>query len=136
MWAFSFSFLAVLGIVYYKDFFRGWWPQSTVFGDKIVSLLAVSFAAQLATFPLGLYYFHQYPNFFMISNLIVIPCITVILYFGILFVSVAFWSDTLASWLAYVISSYIDFIAAVVSYIQDIPYVFFEGRSYHFRSDD
>mgnify|MGYP006145994897 CR=1 FL=1 len=124
---FQFSFLAVLGIVYYKDFFRGWWPQSTLFGDKIVSLLAVSFAAQLATFPLGLYYFHQYPNFFMISNLIVIPCITVILYFGILFVSVAFWSDTLASWLAYVISSYIDFIAAVVSYIQEIPYAFFEG---------
>jgi competence protein ComEC len=124
---FQFSFLAVLGIVYYKDFFRSWWPQSSVFGDKVVSLMAVSLAAQLATFPLGLYYFHQYPNFFMISNLIVIPCITMILYFGIAFVAVAFWSDLLASWLAYVVSAYIDFIAVVVSYIQDIPYAFFEG---------
>ena len=124
---FQFSFLAVIGIVYYKDFFRSWWPQSSVLGDKIVSLLAVSLAAQLVTFPLGLYYFHQYPNFFMLSNLIVIPCITVILYFGIVFVGVAFWSDVLASWCAYIVSSYIEFIAVVVSYIQSIPYAFFEG---------
>lgn len=82
---FQFSYLAVLGIVYYKDIFRSWVPVKTWLGDKIATLLSVSAAAQITTFPLGLYYFHQYPNFFMFSNLIVIPCITIILYAGIFF---------------------------------------------------
>ena len=88
---FQFSFLAVVGIVYYTDTFRKWVPVSSYLGDKVVTLLSVSVAAQITTFPIGLYYFHQYPNLFMISNLIVIPCITVILYLGILFLLVMCW---------------------------------------------
>ena len=60
---FQFSFLAVVGIVFYNDYFRTLLPQSTWLGDRIVSLLAVSMAAQLVTFPLGLYYFHQFSNY-------------------------------------------------------------------------
>src|SRR5205823_690961 len=39
---------------------------------------------QLMTFPLGLLYFHQFPNLFFISNLVVIPLSTVIIYLCIL----------------------------------------------------
>ena len=125
---FQFSFLAVLGIVYYKDIFRKLLPgSSSLIGDKISMLFSVSVAAQITTFPLGLYYFHQYPNLFMISNLIVIPCITVILYAGILFVGVVSFCDYLAALCAEVVSIYIKFIANVVHFIQDIPYAFFEG---------
>jgi len=124
---FQFSFLAVIGIVYYKDVFRSWVPQKTWLGDKVVTLLSVSLAAQITTFPLGLYYFHQYPNLFMISNLVVIPCITVILYGGIFFIFFSKVCSTLASLLATVLECYIKFISSVVHFIQDIPYAFFEG---------
>ncbi len=123
---FQFSFLAVVGIVYYKDTFRGLVPVSSYLGDKVVTLLSVSVAAQITTFPIGLYYFHQYPNLFMISNLIVIPCITVILYLGVLFVVCVPFSALLAKFCASLMTMYIDFIARVVHYIQDIPYAFFE----------
>lgn len=123
---FQFSFLAVVGIVYYKDSFRRRIPVSSYLGDKIVTLLSVSLAAQITTFPIGLYYFHQYPNLFMISNLIVIPCITVILYLGIGFIVVVSFSAVLAKFCASLMTLYIDFIARVVHYIQDIPYAFFE----------
>jgi len=123
---FQFSFSAVIGIVYYKDFFRSLWPQSSYIGDKIVTLLAVSISAQITTFPIGLFYFHQYPNLFMFSNLIVIPCITVILYAGIFFVIFGSWIDAVAKLCAKVVNIYIDFIARVVLYIQDVPYAFFE----------
>ncbi len=123
---FQFSFLAVLGIVYYKDSFRKRMPVSSYLGDKVATLLSVSLAAQITTFPIGLYYFHQYPNLFMISNLIVIPCITVILYLGILFVLVVPFSDMLAKLCAKAVTLYIDFIAMVVHFLQDIPYAFFE----------
>ncbi|TRZ66731.1 ComEC/Rec2 family competence protein, partial [bacterium] len=52
--------------------------------DKIWSIVAVSIAAQLVTLPLCLYYFHQFPNYFIITNIIVIPLSNLIIYTGIL----------------------------------------------------
>ncbi|MGY8847388.1 MAG: ComEC/Rec2 family competence protein [Bacteroidia bacterium] len=124
---FQFSFLAVIGIVYYKDAFRRWLPQNSWLGDKVVTLTSVSIAAQITTFPIGLYYFHQYPNFFMFSNLIVIPCITIILYSGIFFVALGSWIPILASFFSSVSETYILFIAKVVHFIQDVPYAFFDN---------
>jgi competence protein ComEC len=124
---FQFSFLAVIGIVFYKDYFGSIWPQSTKIGNHIITLLAVSLAAQITTFPIGLYYFHQYPNFFMVSNLVVIPCISVILYLGVFMVIGSFIYEPLAHFLADIATIYIQFIVRTVSYIQDIPYAFFEN---------
>jgi competence protein ComEC len=45
-------------------------------------IVAVSIAAQVATFPLSLYYFHQFPNLFLLSNLVVIPVSNLILFLG------------------------------------------------------
>lgn len=124
---FQFSFLAVFGIVFYKDRFRRILPTSNWLLDKIITLMAVSIAAQITTFPLGLYYFHQYPNLFVFSNLLVIPCITIILYGGIFFVAASFFSTLAASALASMVSAYIAFISATVLYIQDLPFAFFEN---------
>lgn len=81
---FQLSYLAVIGIVViqpwvYSLLYSKWWLL-----DKIWGLTAVSIAAQIATFPLGLYYFHQFPNYFMLSNLVVIPLAILILYLGII----------------------------------------------------
>ena len=50
--------------------------------DKIWAITSVSIAAQFATFPLGLLYFKQFPNYFLISNLLVIPAAILIVYLG------------------------------------------------------
>jgi competence protein ComEC len=52
----------------------------------IWSVTSVSVAAQLATFPIGLYYFHQFPVWFIISNLIVIPISNIIIYIGMVLI--------------------------------------------------
>ena len=80
---FQLSFAAVLGIVYlqpkiYRIFdFRIWLI------DKAWAITCVSIAAQLATFPLSVYYFHQFPTYFLISNLVVIPAVFLLLVLGI-----------------------------------------------------
>ncbi len=81
---FQLSYIAVLGIVYlqpliYKRIYTRWWLL-----DKIWAITAVSIAAQIATLPLTLYYFNQFPVYFMLSNLLVIPSAIVILSLGIL----------------------------------------------------
>lgn len=80
---FQLSYLAVIGIVgiypmlYESYFVKNKWLE------KIWAVTCISIAAQLITFPLGLLYFHQFPNYFIVSNLVIIPISTLILYAGI-----------------------------------------------------
>jgi len=80
---FQLSYLAVLGIVALQSHLYNLWETDNWLLDKIWMISSVSIAAQIATFPLGLLYFHQFPNYFLLSNLIVIPISTVILYLGL-----------------------------------------------------
>ncbi|MEK6616414.1 MAG: ComEC/Rec2 family competence protein, partial [Bacteroidota bacterium] len=81
---FQLSFLAVLGIVSIQPWIYEKWQPKTWLMNQIWIITSVSLGAQIATFPLGLLYFHQFPNYFLFSNLIVIPVSTVILGYGIL----------------------------------------------------
>ncbi|MFZ6051230.1 ComEC/Rec2 family competence protein [Halocola ammonii] len=82
---FQLSYLAVLGIVFLQPKIYSWLSPKNKLLDKAWQLTAVSIAAQLATFPLGLLYFHQFPNYFFVSNLLVIPAATLLLYATLLF---------------------------------------------------
>ncbi len=79
---FQLSYLAVTGIVSVYQHINSLWSTGFLITDKIWSICAVSIAAQLATFPLSLYYFHQFPNLFLLTNIIVIPLSSVIIYTG------------------------------------------------------
>ncbi|MFK7952895.1 MAG: ComEC/Rec2 family competence protein [Ekhidna sp.] len=81
---FQLSFAAVVGIVYiqpklYRLLDFRWWII-----DKAWTITCVSIAAQLSTFPLSAYYFHQFPTYFLVSNLIVIPAAFLMLIGGML----------------------------------------------------
>lgn len=82
---FQLSFLAVFGIVYLQPFFVGMFST----GNKVIryfwELSAVSLAAQLATFPLGLLYFNRFPVYFLLANLFVIPGAFGVMALGVLF---------------------------------------------------
>lgn len=80
---FQFSYLAVAGILlFYKPIFTMFrirvWGLSTIW-----ALVSVSIAAQLSTFPLALHAFHQFPNYFLIANLVVVPLTSLVIYSGI-----------------------------------------------------
>jgi len=79
---FQLSYLAVIGIIYLQSKIYKLFVVHNYILDKIWAITSVSIAAQLATFPLGLLYFHQFPNYFWLSNLIVIPAAILIVYLG------------------------------------------------------
>ncbi len=81
---FQLSYAAVLGIVYWQPKFYHLIKKPKYWlVDKAWAITCVSVAAQLATFPLGIYYFHQFPLLFLISNLIVIPAAWGIMILGL-----------------------------------------------------
>ena len=79
---FQLSYLAVLSIVYFQrhiyQLFHA--PNKTV--NYIWQLLCVSTAAQIGTVPITLFIFHQFPNYFLLTNLWVIPLTGIIVYLG------------------------------------------------------
>lgn len=81
---FQLSYLAVLGIVLiYRPIYL-LWEAPWAWADWIWQITCVSVAAQLATLPVTLYYFHQFPVYFLLANLFVIPASTLILLGGLL----------------------------------------------------
>ena len=81
---FQLSYLAVLGIVYFQPrIYKLWFIENRV-GDYLWKLAAVSLAAQIGTLPVSLYYFHQFPLYFLLSGLVVVPAAGLILGSGLL----------------------------------------------------
>lgn len=96
---FQLSYLAVLGIVlWYRPLYQRV-EMPWAWTDWVWQITCVSIAAQCATLPVTLYYFHQFPPWFLLANLFVIPASTLILLGGILLliVSPLTW---LAGWFA------------------------------------
>ncbi len=82
---FQLSYLAVLGLVYLYPKIYNLFIIKSWLGDKLWSYMALSTAAQIATFPLSVYYFHQFPVYFLISNLLIVLPVTIIMYAGLVF---------------------------------------------------
>ena len=80
---FQLSYLAVLGILYLQKWISNWYQPKNKIMTYVWSTTSVSLAAQLFTLPLCWYYFHQFPNYFIIANLIAIPLSSVALYASI-----------------------------------------------------
>ncbi|MDR0332524.1 MAG: ComEC family competence protein [Dysgonamonadaceae bacterium] len=77
---FQMSYLAVLGIVFYQSKFQDIWKTRNKLLKPLWALLTVSLAAQLVTTPLSLYYFNYFPNYFWISNIIIVPMVSWVIY--------------------------------------------------------
>ena len=70
---FQLSFSAVVAIISINPFLQHLYKSRYSFFNYIYSLLSVSVSAQAGTAPLSVYYFHQFPVVFLLTNLFVIP---------------------------------------------------------------
>ena len=114
---FQMSYAAVFAIVWiYPLLQKFWYPKNSVV-RKAWQLLSVSVAAQVGVLPISLFYFHQFPGLFFISNLLIVPALVIILGLGIIVLILAVcnwlpdfivsiydtlirWMNTLIGWVA------------------------------------
>lgn len=80
---FQLSYLAVAGLIVFQPIIYKWFSFDNDVADKIWMWCSVSIAAQVITFPLSAYYFHQFPVYFLLSNLLILLPVGGILYIGI-----------------------------------------------------
>jgi competence protein ComEC len=117
---FQLSYLAVLGIFAFYQPINGLISQVNRPVEWLWSIIAVSLAAQLVTFPLGSYYFHMFPVYFLITNLLVVPLAAIITYFAV-FLLVAGASGLTFAWLAWPLQQSLRFMIDSVEFIQSWP---------------
>lgn len=113
---FQLSFLAVAGIVYLYPRCYQLITVPTWIGNHIWQLTCVSVAAQIATFPLSLYYFHQFPSYFLFTNLVVIPAAYGIMILGIMMLMLG----SLTNWIGWLLEQLVYYLNVFVNRVQQI----------------
>lgn len=86
---FELSYLAVFSIVWIQPKLQVLWKPKYWVVNKFWKLFTVSLAAQIGVLPLSLYYFHQFPGLFFLSNLVIIPFLGFLLFAGFLIISLS-----------------------------------------------
>jgi len=123
---FQLSYAAVVGIVWMHPIIYSWYTSSYWIIDKAWSLLVVSITAQLATLPFTLYYFHQFPNWFLLTNLGVIPLAFVIVC-GALIVGLLLSLFSNAFYLEYLLEASLWLLNQFIKLLSNLPFFVTEG---------
>jgi competence protein ComEC len=126
---FQLSYLAVFAIVAIDPYLYNLWRPKNWFIDKYWHTLTITISAQFGIIPISLYYFHQFPGLFFISNLVIIPLLGIILGLGILVIFLSMMSilpQFIASAFGYIISlmnRFVDWISQQEFFLfKDIPF--------------
>lgn len=117
---FQLSYLAMAGIFLFYQ------PLSKVFYTRVKWVQAafegtmVGIAAQIMTVPLTLYYFHQFPNYFILTNLGLMVFSFVVLALGIGLFAVV-WFMPLAKVIAFLLTLSLFFMLWIIRFVDSLP---------------
>lgn len=118
---FQLSYTAVFGIVLLQPQLSQRWRPRWKIANYLWELTTVSIAAQLATFPISVHYFHVFPTYFLFSNLAAIPGAFLIMSFGIPFMLLSFLAP-IGSLLGKAVDLLISIENRVIFFFQKLPF--------------
>lgn len=125
---FQLSYLAVLSIVMFYKWIYDKFSFKNRVSDFFWKLVAGTLSAQILTFPICIYYFHQFPVLFLVMNLIAIPITTVVLFAEILLIFLS-WIPMVASLLGYLSYFLIHYLNKIVFYIEKLSFAVWQYLS-------
>lgn len=118
---FELSYSAVVAIVYFQPKIVGLLHVRNRFLRWAWELTAVSLAAQIGTAPFSVYYFHQFPNYFLLSNFVVIPAATLILYGAVTLFATA-WIPFVGAAVAWLLNWILKSMYFLITCIENLPH--------------
>ncbi len=128
---FQLSYLALFFILWLQPMLKNLWTPRNIILGYFWDILTVSFAAQIGALPLSIYYFHQFPGLFFVTNLVLIPCLSIIMVLGTLMMLLAYFNITPSLLLKSVevsislMNKFINWVASIESFvITEIPLSF------------
>ena len=127
---FQLSFMAVLAILLFCPMLERLIPLHVQMEHRwlkaLWGLTCVSLAAQIGTAPLIAYYFGRFATWFLLSNFVVIPLATMLLYLALLSIATFWWSG-LQALLVAALSAIVVFMNYLLEGITQLPFCSMEG---------
>jgi competence protein ComEC len=118
---FQLSYIAVIGIIWLQRPIEKCLFIENNLIRKLWSMASVTIAAQITAFPICIFYFNQFPNLFLIANMVEVPISTIVLFAEIvliIFSAISF----LAHPIALLISALISFMNSFAEWLAEIPF--------------
>ncbi|MEO5591321.1 MAG: ComEC/Rec2 family competence protein [Chitinophagaceae bacterium] len=123
---FQLSYTAVLSIVIFMKpiYDRLYFKNKMI--DTVWKLMAVTIAAQVLTTPVSMYHFHQFPVYFLVTNLLAVPLSSLIVLLEIVLCAISFIpvlvkpAGIILHWLIYVMNSFIE-------HMESLPFSLWNG---------
>lgn len=117
---FQLSYSAVLAIVFIQPKLYKLCYVPNKIMNYLWGLITVSIAAQIGTFVWSLLYFHQFSTYFLLTNMVVIPMATIIVYSAALFFLFSF-IPSITSFIALCLNGELTVLNAFVKWIEQMP---------------
>jgi competence protein ComEC len=127
---FQLSYSAVASIFLFSVPIANLIHTRSAFIRKTWSMISVTLAAQVLTLPFVLYYFHQFPVYFLLSNLLAIPLVWLILNLCLLLTLIFWWLPPLAAILGTAIHIVIAAMNSYIDMIDGLPFSRIENISF------
>lgn len=141
---FQYSYAAVAGIIGFCPIARKNIPYDSnnteiplplfivrSIGRQLWDLLCITLAAQIAVLPLSLYYFHQMPAYFVISNLLVVPFAGLLLVTALCVLLLSFWTWA-ADAAAWLLDAELGIVDGIVARVAALPHSVIEVQHFTF----
>lgn len=125
---FQLSFLAVLGLLFYVNFFK----KILVFIPekfKIREVFSVTLAAQVFTWPLIVYNFNIFSVIAPVVNFLILPLLPLVLVLSFALAIFGFW-PLLAQFISWPLFLVLKFIYLVANFFADTPYAYFTVNNF------
>ena len=128
---FQLSYMAVFFILWLQPELVKLLNPKNKITNHLWQVFTITLTAQLGTMPLSLYYFHQFPGLFFITNLLIMFLMTVIMGVGLLFVLIAFFTKMPIT-MANVLEKLIWFLNLIIEKIASFESFIFKDISFNF----
>lgn len=119
--SFQLSFSAVAGIVIIQPWLNNRIKIENRIGKYVWGLMSVSIAAQVITTPIILYYFSRFSTHFLLTNIVVVPLVSVIMYLAVFTLCIGF-IPPLQALLAFLLKESIKLLNGTVVFVERLPY--------------
>lgn len=108
---FQLSYVALFFILWFQPLLQNLWFPENKIKRYFWDIFTVSIAAQIGAMPLSIYYFHQFPGLFFITNLVLIPFLSVIMGLGLLLMILASFD-----WVPLILSKTVELCIGLTNY--------------------
>ena len=123
---FQLSYAAVVSIIIFMKPIYDWFYFNNIIIDNTWKLMAVTLAAQVLTTPVSMYHFHQFPVYFLLTNLVAVPLSGLIVLCEIVLCAVGFMpvfakpAGVALHWLIYIMNRFIE-------HMESLPFSLWNG---------